>query len=80
MTDEHDAERAPPNDGGSERRKPPVALLVAPIVVLGIGATIATALTVVSVIAWLVWQRRQGGLELDVADELEAEIERDERD
>jgi membrane protein DedA with SNARE-associated domain len=39
-----------------------------------------TCITVVSVIAWLVWQRRQGGLELDAADELEAEIQRDERD
>lgn len=39
-----------------------------------------TGITVLGVIAWLVWQRRQGSLELDVADELEAEIERDERD
>ena len=46
MTDEHDEERAPPPDAeGSGGRKPPVALLVAPIIVLGIGATIATALT-----------------------------------
>jgi membrane protein DedA with SNARE-associated domain len=44
LTDEHDREREPPNQGNG-RRRPPVALLVAPIVVLGIGATIATALT-----------------------------------
>jgi len=39
-----------------------------------------TGITVVSVIIWLIWQRRQGGLELDVADELEEEIRRDEQD
>jgi membrane protein DedA with SNARE-associated domain len=39
-----------------------------------------TSVTVVSVIVWLVWQRRQGGLELDVAEELEEEIQRDEQD
>jgi membrane protein DedA with SNARE-associated domain len=44
LTDEHDQERLP-DEEGSGRRKPPVALLVAPIIVLGIGATIATALT-----------------------------------
>jgi membrane protein DedA with SNARE-associated domain len=39
-----------------------------------------TGITAVSVIVWLVWQRRQGGLELDAATELEGEIERDEQD
>ena len=46
MTDEPEQERERADDDeGHGRRKPPVALLVAPIVVLGIGATIATALT-----------------------------------
>jgi membrane protein DedA with SNARE-associated domain len=45
LTDDHNHGRALPDEGGGGRRKPPVALLVAPIIVLGIGATIATALT-----------------------------------
>ena len=39
-----------------------------------------TGITALSVIIWLVWQRRQGGLELDAAGELEGEIQRDEQD
>jgi membrane protein DedA with SNARE-associated domain len=45
LTDEHDPERTPPPEEGQGRRKPRVAVLVTPIIVLGIGATIATALT-----------------------------------
>ena len=39
-----------------------------------------TSITVAAVIAWLVWQRRQGGLELHAASELEEEIEHDEHE
>jgi len=36
-----------------------------------------TGITLLSVIVWLVWQRRQGALELGAAGELEGEIDRD---
>jgi membrane protein DedA with SNARE-associated domain len=45
LTEDPEQDRDRFADEGHVRRKPPVALLVAPIVVLGIGATIATALT-----------------------------------
>jgi membrane protein DedA with SNARE-associated domain len=45
LTDEPEREARRGEEGRDERRKPSVALLVAPIVILGIAATIATALT-----------------------------------
>ena len=45
MADEPDQEGVSPHDEGGRRRKPRVALLVAPIVVFAVAATIATALT-----------------------------------